>query len=100
MTTTIFLMLLFAFSTVSGLITEAIKKLIAEKDKMSYNLTALITALIVGSMGTAIYYQLHTIPFTMNNVIYLLLMGIASGLGSMVGYDKISQLISQFTDRD
>ncbi len=100
MTTTIFLMLLFTFSTVSGLITEVIKKLIIEKDKLSYNLTALITALIVSSMGTIIYYQLNAIPFIINNIIHILLIGIASGLGSMIGYDKISQLISQFTTRE
>ena len=63
-----FLMLLFAFSVISGLFTEAIKKIINDKANLSYNLIALCVALIVGSVGTSIYYQLNSIPFDLNNL--------------------------------
>lgn len=96
MTTTIFLMLLSGFSVISGLATEGIKNIITDKINLSYNIIALIIALIVGGGGTAIYYQLNAISFTVNNIIYMILMGLASGLVSMTSYDKVKQTISQF----
>lgn len=94
MTTTIFLMLLAGFATLSSLVTEAIKKL-TTPDGRSLNLITLITALIVGGVGTLVYYQLNGIPFTVNNVICAVLMGLASGLTAMVGYDKVKEAIEQ-----
>ena len=95
MTTTTFLMLLSSFSVLSGLVTEGIKKLISDKANMSYNVIALVVALVIGGVGSAVYYQLNAIPFNLNNIIYLVLMGLASGLCSMVGFDKIKQAIEQ-----
>lgn len=97
MTTTIFLMLLASFSTITGLVVECIKKIVNDKANISYNITALIVALIVGTCGCSIYYQLNAIPFTINNIIYIVLMGFASALSATIGYDKIKQAISQLT---
>lgn len=97
MTVTMFLALLFGFSVITGLIVEAIKKFINDKENVSYNIVALITALIVGILGCAVYYQFSSIPYTVNNIICMVLMGLASALVSMVGYDKVSQAISQIT---
>lgn len=99
MNTTIFLMLLSAFSVVSGLVTEAIKKLVSDKANLSYNMVALIVALVVGCGGCAIYYQLNGILFDVNNVIYMVLMGFASSLVSMLGYDKVRQCVEQLTGK-
>ena len=90
-----FLMLLFAFSTITTLFTEGVKKLVNDKANLSYNLVALFSSLIIGSAGTAIYYQLNDMPFDTNNVIYMILLGLASGLCSMNGYDKVKQTILQ-----
>lgn len=97
MTTTSFLILLSSFSIISALVTEAVKNLVSDKANISYNIVALIVALIIGSAGTAVYYQLNEIAYTVNNVIYLVLMGFASGLVSMVGFDKVKQAIEQIT---
>ena len=97
MTTTTFLMLLSAFSVLAGLVTEGIKKLISDKANMSYNVIALVVALVIGGAGSAVYYQLNAIPFDVNNVIYMILMGLASGLCSMVSYDKLKQCIEQIS---
>ena len=97
MTITTFLMLLSSFSVLSGLVTEGIKKLISDKANMSYNIIALVVALVIGGVGCAIYYQLNAIPFDINNVIYMILMGLASGLCSMVSYDKLKQCIEQIS---
>ena len=99
MTTTTFLMLLSSFSVLSGLVTEGIKKLISDKANMSYNVIALVVALVIGGAGSAVYYQLNAIPFDVNNVIYMILMGLASGLCSMVGFDKIKQAVEQIVGK-
>ena len=99
MTTVEFLILLSAFSVISGLVTEAIKKLVNDKANFSYNILALCVALIVGCVGCGLYYQLNEILFTINNIIYMILMGLASGLVSMVGFDKVQQAIIQITDK-
>lgn len=93
-----FLMLLFTFSTITALFTEGVKKLINDKANLPYNLVALFSSLIIGSAGTAIYYQLNNIPFDTNNIIYMILLGLASGLCSMHGYDKVKQTILQITN--
>ncbi len=99
MNVSVFLILLFAFSVISGLFTEAIKKIINDKANFSCNLIALCVALIVGSVGTGVYYQLSNIPFNTNNIIYMVLLGLASGLCSMLGYDKVKQSILQITNK-
>lgn len=99
MTTTMFLIMLSGFSVLSSLVTEGIKNITTDKVNLSYNIVALITALIVGGGGTAIYYQLNNVLFTVNNVIYAVLMGLASGLVSMVGFDKVKQAITQIANK-
>lgn len=99
MNTTMFLILLSAFSVISGLVTEGIKNIATDKVNLSNNIVALITAFIIGGGGTTVYYQLNAVPFTANNVIYAVLMGLASGLVSMVGFDKVKQAITQLTNK-
>lgn len=98
MNATIFLTLLSAFSVISGLVTEGIKNTINDKANLPYNITAQISALVIGGFGMDVYYQLNAIPFTINNIIYIILMGFASGLVSMVGFDKVQQSIEQLTN--
>lgn len=95
MNTATFLFLLAAFSTITGLVVECVKKVATDKANMSWNIIALIVALIVGGCGCVIYYQLNGIPFTANNIIYAVLMGFASALSSTLGYDKVKQSILQ-----
>lgn len=92
MTVEMFLALLLGFSTLSSLVTEAIKKLFSTNG----NITAFIVSILIGLIGTLIYYQLGNIDFTLNNVIYAILMGLASSLTSQVGYDKIKEAIQKF----
>lgn len=96
MTVTLFLELLFICSLVTGLLTEAGKKLL---DNFPNNIIALVIGLIVGVSTTAIVYQFNDISYTVNNIICMLLMGLSSATGSMLGYDKIVQCVKQITDR-
>lgn len=97
MAITIFLTLLSGFSVISGLVTEGIKNLVTDKVNLPYNIIALIAALIIGSGGTACFYQFNAIPFTFDNILCMIFMGFASGLVSMVGFDKVKQGIEQMT---
>ena len=99
MTVSTFLTLLSAFSVISGLVTEGFKKIVNDKANISYNITALIVALVIGGIGCGLYYQLNEIAFTVNNIIYMILMGFASGLVSMLGFDKVKQAIIQITGK-
>lgn len=96
MTATLFLKLLFICSLVTGLLTEAGKKLL---ENFPNNMMALITGLAVGIATTAIVYQFYNIAYTANNIISMFLMGLSSATGSMLGYDKIVQCIKQVTKR-
>lgn len=91
MTITMFLTLFTIGSAASSLLTEALKKALS----ISSNLVALICAAIVGAVGTPAAYVLMGIPFTLQNVICIVLMTVCIWVGSMVSYDKVMQTISQ-----
>lgn len=96
MTVAIFCAVFSICTIATGLITEAIKKLIYDKTP---NIIALITALVTGAGGTACYYLFNDIPFTLTNVIAMILVGFAVAVGAMVGYDKVMQAIKQITGK-
>ena len=98
MTVTMFILLMTICSAVSSLLTEGVKNWLNNAGKnYSSNLIAMINAVVVGCGGTAIAYVLMGIAFTLPNILCLVLMAAAVWLGSMVGYDKVIQLIAQIT---
>lgn len=101
MNITLFITMLTIASTLTGLLTEAVKKAYqnAHKDYSS-NVIALVNAVVVGCGGTAIAYMLLGIEWTVNNVICLVLMGVAVWIASMIGYDKVIQLLKQIEDKE
>lgn len=97
MNVAVFMMLLTAFSTVTSLTVQALKKILDEHGtKYASNALVCIVAGVVGIGGTAVYYVLGNIAFSSANVILMVLMGLAVSIGSMVGYDKVIQTIKQF----
>ena len=92
MTVSMFFAIFGICAIATGLITEAIKKLISDKTP---NLIALIVALITGTGGTAVYYIFNQIPFSFANIMAMVLMGLAVAVGAMVGYDKVVQGVKQ-----
>lgn len=96
MTISLFATILTIGSMVNALLTEAIKKMYANAGKQySANVVALADAIIIGGLGTAAVYMLMSIPWTVNNIICLVMMVVAVWVASMVGYDKIIQLVKQ-----
>ena len=99
MTITLFITMLTLGAGATSLLTEAIKTAYRNSGKpYAPNLVALINAVVVGWGGTAILYMLKAIPWTVNNIICLFLMGVAVWVASMIGYDKILQLLKQIAD--
>lgn len=93
----VFLMGLLVVSTVSSLATEAVKKILSERDKTYHaNTLAGVVATVV-SLFTGVGYTLIAhIPFSVEVAVYLIALIFMSWLCAMVGYDKVIQTLSQF----
>ena len=99
MTVALFVTILTVGATASSLLTQAVKKWYEnQKKNYSSNVIALINAVVIGCGGTAVTYMLVGIPWSVNNIICLLIMGVCVWIGSMIGYDKVIQLIKQLGD--
>lgn len=93
---TLFVALLVVLSTITSLCTEATKKILNElKVNYATNILVAILSLIIGTVGTGVYYVLFSIEFNLINIVCMPLMGLATAVGSMVGYDKVIQTIEQ-----
>ena len=96
MTLHVFLGLLIMVSVLAGWFTEGIKKLLQERNK-SYRANILagacatVTSVLVGTA----YIVLTETVINSQMAVYLIALVLLSWLGSMVGYDKIIQTISQ-----
>ena len=96
MTVESFLILLTILSVVTSLFTEGIKNFL-DSIKFTYvsNILVLVVAIVVGGVGTAIFYMWNDIAWTSLNIICIFLMMCANWLGAMLGYDKVMQAITQ-----
>ena len=90
------LMLLLIVATMTGLVTEAVKKVLQEGN-VSYkpNLLAGLVAVAL-SVGVGAAYMVMT-ETTLNAqmAVYLIALVFLSWLSAMVGYDKVIQTIAQ-----
>ena len=101
MSVTLFITILTIGGMVTALLTEAIKKMYANMKKdYSANIIALVNAIVVGCGGTAVVYMLMDIPWSVNNIICLVLMAIAVWIASMLGFDKVLQTVKQIAELD
>lgn len=92
-----FLLGLLISSTITGLATEAVKKVLTDQNKAyRANTLAGIVALIVSALIGIGYVLLMAIPFTTQIIVYIVALVLMSWLCAMVGYDKVIQAISQF----
>lgn len=92
----VFLLGLLVVSTLTGLVTEAVKKLFAEFNKTYYaNTLAGVVSLILSAFVGVCYILAMNLGFTTQTVICLIALILMSWLCAMVGYDKVMQAISQ-----
>lgn len=96
MTTEVMLILLAVLSVITSLVTQGVKKILNKKEAdYATNVVVWIVAAVLGGGVTAVFYLACGIPWTALNVIYILVMIVASGLGAMLGYDKVIQTVTQ-----
>ena len=101
MSITLFITMFTVGAAAAALLTEAVKKFYANAGKeCSPNVVALVDAVVIGAGGTAVVYMLMNIPWTVNNIICLILMTVFVWIGSMIGYDKIIQLLKQIEEKE
>lgn len=92
-----FLLGLMITSTLTGLVTEAVKKIMVEHKKTYYaNTLAGVASLFVSGGISVGYILINEIGFTTQTIIYCIALLFMSWLCAMVGYDKVIQAISQF----
>lgn len=90
------LMLLLVVATMTGLVTEAVKKVLQECN-ISYKpnlLAGLVAVALSVGVGTA-YIVLTETVLNAQMAVYLIALVFLSWLSAMVGYDKVVQTISQ-----
>lgn len=93
----IFMLGLLMVSTLTGLVTEAVKTILTEHGKTYYANTLAGVVATVLSITVAIgYILLNDIGFNAQSIIYTVALTFLSWLCSMVGYDKVVQTIKQF----
>lgn len=93
----VFMLGLLITSTLTSLVTEAVKKLMAEHNKTYHantlvGIIALVLSIVIGSG----YVVLNGLEFTSVVIICIIAQVFMSWLCAMVGYDKVIQAISQF----
>ena len=93
----VFMLGVLITSTMTGLATEAIKKILSEYNKSYYanTLAGIVSVILSVAIGVG-YMTLSNVSFTSQTIIYLVALVFISWLCAMVGYDKVVQAISQF----
>lgn len=92
-----FLLLLMIVSVLTGLFTEAIKKMMEELGKTyRSNILAGIVAVVLSVAVGAAYAVLMEVHINDKMAVLLIALVLLSWLSAMVGYDKVIQAISQF----
>lgn len=92
-----FMLGLLVVSTLTSLVTEAIKKILSERGITYYanTLAGVVATVLSAAIGVA-YVFLTGVGFTAQTIVYIIMMVFISWLCSMVGYDKVIQAIKQF----
>lgn len=93
----VFLLGLLITSTLTSLVTEAVKKIMTEYNKTyrANTLVGIVALLLSVAIGCG-YIVLTGLEFTSAVIICLIAQVFMSWLCAMVGYDKVIQAIGQF----
>lgn len=91
--------LVTAMSIATSLLTQLVKNILDTfKKQYASNVVVMAVSVIVGGVGTALYYVNYQIPFNALTSVYLAIMCLLNCAGAMVGYDKVKQGIIQIRD--
>ena len=84
--------ILLVCSAITGLIVEAIKKMVEVKRP---NIVAAVVSVIVGIAVSVGYIILNHLTFSIDTILYIIGIVVLSWLVSMLGYDKVMQTLLQ-----
>ncbi len=81
------------------MLSQAIKKLLDEENiKYSSNLIVGLITIVFGVFSFGVHCIMHSIPISITTITYGIVVIIGSWIASMVGYDKVAQLLKQIKD--
>ena len=95
MTFEVFLTLLLVVSTLTSLVVEALKKFLGENKKYSSNMLAGLVAIVLSVAVGICYFILFGVAFSAQFVIYIVALVLIGWICSMLGYDKVVQILTQ-----
>lgn len=100
-TTDIFLLGLMIVSSFTGLVTEAIKKILAERNATyrPNTIAGIVAAILSAALGIG-YAVVTGMTFSAAIVIYIVALMFMSWLCAMVGYDKVTGLFNKTSKKD
>ena len=88
------MLLLTACAVMTGLVTEALKKMLGDK-KYSTNVLAAVVSIVIAGLICTGYIILTDTILTPKTWVYIIALVILSWLCAMVGFDKVKQTINQ-----
>ena len=91
----VLMILLAAAAALTGLVTEAFKKMIGDERVHSPNLLAAIVSVAVACGVSAWYVIMHDIGLDVKVVTQMVVLTVLSWLCAMNGFDKVKQTIEQ-----
>ena len=93
----VFLIGLSIVSVLTGVVTEAVKHVLAacKKNYQANVLSGIVAALLSAAIGIG-YVILVSCSFTPQVIVCIIALAFMSWLSAMVGYDKVIQIINQF----
>lgn len=92
----VFMIGLMIVSVLTGIVTEAIKKLLtAIKVNYQANIVSGIVAVILSAGVGIAYIFVAGVGFTAGSIVSLVALALMGWLSAMVGYDKVVQVIDQ-----
>lgn len=93
----VFLVGLLVVSTLTGLVTEGVKKILIEHEiNYKANTMAGIVALFISALAGLGYVIFTNTAITGQVIVCIVALVFMSWLSAMVGYDKVIQAINQF----
>ena len=95
----IMMVLLAASAALTGLVTEAVKKMIGEK-QYSVNVLAAIVSVIVAGGVCAWYIIMHDVVVDTKVWTQIVALVVLSWLCAMTSYDKVRQTIAQIMHKE
>lgn len=93
----VFLIGLMVVSTLTGLVTEAVKHVLSALNvKYQSNILSGIVAVVLSAVIGVCYVLVANVGFAASSIVTIVALAFMSWLSAMVGYDKVVQVIGQF----